>query len=131
MGSLNQAIISHRRESKVRMASQMFKSLIDGVKQQLVPQFAKSATNINPHHRISTPRLRHFKKLTPRRLRLTKNMYSDKELALQSTAVSNYHASLDQRKQRQLKNRQNKLIRSSVIAGRREHKANKPTIVED
>lgn len=131
MGSLNQANTSYRRESKVRMASQALKNLLTGVKEQLVPTIFRSNTNINPHHRISTPRLRHFRKNVPRSLRLTKHMYSNKELALQSTAVSNYHASLDQRKQRQLKNRQNKLIRSAVIAGRREHKANKPIIVED
>ncbi len=131
MGSLNQAIISHRRESKVRMASQMFTDLITKAKQRLVPQFAKSATNINPHHRISVPRLRHVKKNVPRRLRLPKNLYNDKEVSLQRDAVSNYHKRLDPKYRKKMEGRARAIQMQFEQQQLAEHKANKPTIVED
>lgn len=113
------------------MASPAFKNLMEGVKEQFIPTFFRSKTNINPHHRISHPRLRHFKKGTGRKLRLPANLYTQKEAGDQKTAVSNYHASLDQRKQRKIKNRLDKVTRNIAIQGRVEHKANKPIIVED
>jgi hypothetical protein len=113
------------------MASTNFTNLLNGVKEQLIPKFFRTNTNINPHHRVSVPRLRHFGRVPKRKLRLPQGMYSDKELALQSTAVSNYHAAQDQRKQRQTNNRLHKLNRQFAIQARKEHKANKPIIVED
>ena len=114
------------------MASNLFDSIINGVKEQFIPKFAKSATNINPHHRISLPRLRHFKKKGPIRLKLPDNLYSQKNLADQKACVANYHErQRDNHKQRQLKNQADKINRSFMIQQRREFKASKPEFVED
>lgn len=99
-----------------------------GKVKQIIPVFAKSKTNINPHHRTGThPRLR-FDKKVPRRLRLPKNMYSQKEFAQQKNSVAAYHKSLDKRSQRRIENRMRREAKDFAINGRIEHKANKPVV---
>lgn len=127
MSSLRSIIKRNNEENTVRMASQMFKNIVEGVKEQLVPTFFRSKTNQNPHYRISTPRLRHYRRKGPIRLKLPANMYSQKEVANQQLAVASYHErQRNQHNLRQSRNTERKLNRSVSILARKEFKASKP-----
>lgn len=99
-----------------------------GKVKQIIPTYLTPKTNVNPNYRNGTmPRLRFDKRKGPRRLRLPKNMYSQKEMAEQKTAVSNFHQRQRFQKQQQtIANETKKLNRHLTIVGRKEHKTNKP-----
>lgn len=95
--------------------------------------FAPVSTSVNPHKRNGTmPRLRHFKRVGPRRILMPPAVYSQKELRQQQMAVAAYHLrQKDQKNFNKQYNRIKKQQRHEMIIARREHKANKPVIVED
>lgn len=107
--------------------------LFGKIKKQLLPTFAPTPTNVNPHKRTGTmPRLRHFNKKGQRCIIMPANAYSQKELGKQQLVVSDYHKR--QRNQKNLNKQYNRLKkqqRHEMIVARREHKANKPVFVED
>lgn len=111
-----------------------FTGLFGKIKKKLViPSFAPTPTNVNPHKRTGTmPRLRHFKRVGPRRILMPPAVYSQKELGKQQLAVATYHnRQRDQKNLNKQYNRLKKQQRHEIITARREHKANKPVFVED
>jgi hypothetical protein len=101
-----------------------------GKVKQIIPTYLQPKTNVNPNYRNGTmPRLRYDKRKGPRKLRLPANLYSQKEVATQQTAVSNYHQRQRfQKEQRQLANETKKLNRHIAIQERKDFKTNQPVI---